>query len=420
MEFLRKQTLTWGRMMNKTHRKIHRTIATGIALLSSTVAGADDFKPFFNLSGLADVKLSFGDTELSTFDGGFGKTRQGDGTNFRFSQAALIGFGQLTPSLSAVAHIQYNPDLEDEVDIFEAFLRYRPVSTGRIRYTTKLGAFIPHVSAENKGRGWTNLFTLTNSAANTWIAEEVRPLGLDFSAEYRGDTFDAEIGASVFISNDNSGAGLALRGFVLNDQNVGLFGEVRIPDVGMRIGQSQAPFREGDDRPGFAVSTRLTSEDYGEFLAYYSDNRATAGDPFANGGQAWDTRFLTASYNHDLPGDIFVNLQGLIGTAETIANGGPLGTNFSTISLLLAKEFQDLQIAIRGELFDQNDTSDCPCPFLGENGEALTVAATYRLGDHHRFIGEYLHINSDREGATANQSASFDENVFQLAYRLVF
>ncbi|UTW55537.1 hypothetical protein [Kordiimonas sp. SCSIO 12610] len=407
-------------MMNRILRDVYLTAAISGVLLSSTTANADDFKPFFDISGLADVKISFGDTELSTFDGGFGKTREGDGTNVRLSQAALIGFGQLTPSLSAVAHIQYNPDLQDEVDIFEAFLRYRPVSTGRVRYTTKLGAFIPHVSAENKGRGWTNLFTLTNSAANTWIAEEVRPLGLDFTAEYRGDTFDAEVGASVFINNDNSGAGLALRGFVLNDQNVGIFGEVRIPDVGMRIGQTQAPFREGDDSPGFAVSARLSSEDYGEFIAYYSDNGATAGEPFSNGGQAWDTRFLTASYNHDLPGGVFVNLQGLVGTTETIANGGPLGTNFSTISLLLAKEIGDLQLATRGELFDQNDTSDCPCPFLGETGEALTVAATYRLGDHHRFIGEYLHVSSDREGATANQPASFNENVFQLAYRLVF
>ena len=407
-------------MQKSTHTKIQKLLLASTILLTSSSVLSDDFKPFFDLSGLADVKLSFADTELSTFDGGFGKTREGDGTNFRVSQIALIGFGQLTPSLSAVAHIQYNPDLESEVDIFEAFLRYRPVSTGRVRYTVKAGAMIPHVSAENKGRAWTNLFTLTNSAANTWIAEEVRPIGLDFSAEWRGDTFDAEIGATVFINNDNSGAGLALRGFVFNDQNVGILGELRIPDVGMRIGQTRDPFKEGDNRPGFAISTRVTSEDYGEFLAYYSDNRATAGDFFDSGDRAWDTRFLTASYNHDLPGGIFVNLQGLIGTAETIAMGGPLGTDFSTISLLLAKEFDDLQLAIRGEFFDQDDTSNCPCPFLGESGEALTIAATYRLGQHHRFIGEYLHVSSDREGATNNQPASFNENVFQLAYRLVF
>ncbi len=406
--------------MSKRSQKLRIACSAGILYLSSSVLYADDFKPFFDISGLADAKLTFGDTELSTFDGGFGKTREGDGTNFRISQIALIGFAQLTPSLSAVAHVQHNPDLDSEVDVFEAFLRYRPVSTGRIRYTAKLGAMIPHVSAENKGRAWSNLFTLTNSAANTWIAEEVRPIGLDVSAEWRGDTFDAEIGATLFINNDNSGAGLALRGFVLNDQTVGIFGELRIPDVGLRVGQTRDPFREGDDRPGFAISARLTSQDYGEFLAYYSDNRATAGDFFNDNDRAWDTRFLTASYNHDLPGGIFVNLQGLIGTAETIAMGGPLGTNFSTVSLLFAKEFSDLQVAVRGELFDQNDTSNCPCPFLGEDGEALTIAATYRLGDHHRFIGEYLHVSSDREGATSNQPATFNENIFQLAYRLVF
>lgn len=394
--------------------------AGGIFCLLSTGVQANDFKPFFKLSGLADVKLSFSDTETSTFNGGFGKIRENDGTDVRLSQAALIGFGQLTPSLSAVAHIQFNPDLENEVDIFEAFLRYRPVSTSRTRYTVKLGAIIPHVSAENRGRAWTNLFTLTNSAANTWIAEEVRPLGLDVSAEWRGDTFDAELGATLYLNNDNSGSGLALRGFVFNDQNVGLFGEVRIPDVGMRIGQTREPFREGDNRPGFAISARFTSDQYGEFIAYYSDNRATAGDFFDDGDRAWDTRFLTASYNHDLPAGFFINLQGLIGSADTLTPGGPLGTDFSTLSLLIAKEFNNLQFAIRGELFDQNDTSDCPCPFLGETGEALTVAATYRLGDHHRFISEYLHINADREGANGNQPARTNENIFQLAYRFIF
>ncbi len=107
-----------------------------------------EFQPFFDVSALFDAKAFVTDKEISTFDSGLGKVRYGgsDGNNhrerLRIGEIAGIGFAQVAPALSGFVHIQYNPDQDDEVDIVEGAVRYRPASRSRFRYTLRGGAFL--------------------------------------------------------------------------------------------------------------------------------------------------------------------------------------------------------------------------------------------------------------------------------------
>jgi len=404
---------------------------------SGSVMGADSHQISLKLRGIGDVRFVRTDDDLSSFDGGFGRFRYGGDGNpqalARVGQIALVGIAQITPSLLAVAHIQHNPQLSSEVDVPEAFLRYRPASSTRWRYSLKVGAFFPEVSDEQRGIAWSNIYTLSNSLANTWIAEEVRPLGGEAALEWRGDRVTIKAGAQVFFANDRQGTALAFRGWAANDQVVGLFGGIRLPDIpGVRSGAENRPFVESDDRPGYAMSLHVRHRQWGSLRLYASDNRA---DPAGVGseGALWDTEFVSLAYLKTFVGGWTFSAQAMTGRTYTYAGRRPdpalpadapqnirIGTDFDTAALLVAKDLGGLRLAARAELFHQDDISLGPAPPLGEDGEAFTFAATYRMGSHHRLIAEVQHVRGDRMGGPLNTPITTRETQTTLAYRYVF
>lgn len=384
---------------------------------------AQDFRSSFKLEGFADIRVVLADDQVSNLDGGFGKLRYGNDDNkFKIGEVGLVGSGRIAPEWLVVAHAQFNPDLEKQFEIIEAFVQYRPVATSRWRPSLRIGALIPEVSAENFGLGWKNIYTLSNSAANTWIAEEVRPIGAELNVEWRGEDVIFHFGGTAFVGNDFSTEGLSLRGFTFGDQDIGLFGGIRIPDLaGGRINVVRDTFREEDDRLGFAVHSGFESERFGTFNLYYSDNR---GDTSVTGsrGRVWNSQFFNVSYNIILDNGFELAAQALLGggfTTPTDMDTVTLGTDFETVSLLLSKNIGDLVLSLRGEYFNQNDTSACPCPNLDEEGKAFTLSGTYRFG-HHRFIAEVIYSSSRRDGDFNNQRVDLDEVLTQLVYRFQF
>ncbi len=87
------------------------------------------------------------------------------------------------------------------------------------RWQLRVGqSFLP-TSRENVERLWVSPYTLTHSALNSWIGEELRPLGVDLSWRREFDNQRRlELGATVCGNNDASGALLAWRGFAWHDR----------------------------------------------------------------------------------------------------------------------------------------------------------------------------------------------------------
>lgn len=209
-------------------------------------------------------------------------------------QAGIVATAQVTPALLALADMQYQTTDHNAVSVLEAYLRYRPVSTTPLRWSVKLGEFFPPISLENDAIGWTSPWTLTPSAINSWIGEELRSIGAEARIEWRGAGQTIEGVAAVVRGNDPTGELLAARGWSLSDLTSGIGSLVREPDV-YAIDRNRSvplrfdPFVENDDRLGwyagaswrapgrgsiavvrYAIGGRATGCGCGEVLRVYS------------------------------------------------------------------------------------------------------------------------------------------------------
>ena len=164
-----------------------RRLVVALVLLVPAPAVADD--PTIKVGGLLDVRYARTDDTRSWLDGGLGKLRYGAGVNgranlVRLSQVSLLLDAELTPVLTA--HVQLNADAEPDeaglrsrADLVEAFVLYRPELSEKVRLRLRGGAFFPPISLEHEGPAWTSAYTITGSAANSWIGEEVRTVGAE-------------------------------------------------------------------------------------------------------------------------------------------------------------------------------------------------------------------------------------------------
>jgi hypothetical protein len=67
--------------------------------------------------------------------------------------------------------------------LVEAFVQYRPELTPAVALRARAGLMFPPTSRENVDPLWQSPYTLTLSAVNTWLGEEVRLGGLDVAAQ---------------------------------------------------------------------------------------------------------------------------------------------------------------------------------------------------------------------------------------------
>ena len=138
------------------------------------------------VDGLVDFRAVQTDSEVGFFDGGRGKTRFGgsrrSGSRFTggFGEIAATIHGQFGSEINAFVHLKHDGDQRVPVDAVEIYGRYRPVSTSAWRLSGKTGALFPPVSMENIDTVWQSPYTVTWSAINSWIGEEVRSLGGEF------------------------------------------------------------------------------------------------------------------------------------------------------------------------------------------------------------------------------------------------
>ena len=157
-------------------------VAAIVLIVASCAARAQDVQ----WHGIVDLRAAAGDGTDSWLDGGLGKTRWGNDGGVAVSGALSLRW-QATPGLAFVTDAQLQPALRQDVDLLDAYARFRPVSTTAWRWSTRAGAFFAPVSMENDAIGWTSPWTLTPSALNTWVGEELRTIGIETSLEHRGD-----------------------------------------------------------------------------------------------------------------------------------------------------------------------------------------------------------------------------------------
>ena len=348
--------------------------------------------------GYLDMRLVNTGPERAAIDGGPGKTRYGDdGTAFHLAEAALYGNLQLTEDVLVFADLRYEPSQRTAVDLLEGYVRYRPLSLSPWRWSVKAGAFFPPISEENTAPGWTSPWTLTPSAINGWVGEELRTIGGEGKVEWRGESDRIEAEVAVYGLNDAAGVALADRGWVMTDRVTGLFDRTRLPNALSHGGKGavwREPFTEIGGNPGWYAGVSWRHEDWGKLDLLYYDNEA---NPSAfNNGYAWHTRFISAGTSTGI-GPVTILAQIMSGTTTVNPGGNEnYDTDFQSAYLLLGYKMGDWRIAARADFFATQDQNYEPNSRLSEHGSSQTLAVSWAPIDYLKLTLEGLRVDSFR------------------------
>ncbi len=166
-------------------------LACALAALCAAPAHAEsDFKLFSadTLELTGDVRAVLVDGEKSWLDGGFGKLRSSGTSDGDFhlrpqlGNVNLIWQPQFTWSLSGTVVGSLQGGERTEAGLSQAYLSFRPMRSDKLAFSARAGLMWPPISLEHEGADWHVKDSITPSAINSWIGEEVRPVAAEGDA----------------------------------------------------------------------------------------------------------------------------------------------------------------------------------------------------------------------------------------------
>jgi hypothetical protein len=399
-------------------------IIIGVFFACATNAKALDLADGFAISGYGDVRVVAPTGQTSWLNGGLGKLRYGDGnTRLRAAEAVLQADWQISGDLAAVSVLRAEPQDRNVVDALETYLRYAPAATGDVSWSMKAGAFFPTISLENDDLGWASPYTLTPSAINSWIGEELRTIGSEANMRWKTDLGTFSVLAAVACCNDEAGILMADRGWSMGDRPTGLFERMRIPVATQAIFHAPLTantglFDEIDGRPGWYAGAGWQMDGIGKISVVRYDNQ---GDPTAKTlrDSAWDTRFWSAGGRTRLGGVVLI-AQALRGDTVVAGPGFISHTKFQSAFALASYDLDDWRFSIREDLFATrraNATNNT----WSEDGDAFTAAVSYAPRDWLRLSGEVIAMNTRRgEYVPAGLGLNAADTQLQFSTRFFF
>jgi hypothetical protein len=388
--------------------------------------------PDMEVHGLLDLRYMHPDGEHTWLDGDLGKLSYDNGKSgsniFNLEQAALQIQTRFDWDWLANLTAKYSDRQTNPIDLSEAMLQFKPVSTSALRFSSRIGAFMPPISMENTGTGWTSPYTLSSSAINSWVGEELKVFGGEAQLSYQlNEVEKIAVFASGFGNNDTAGVLLAWRGWTLDNYTATFNDSYAIPtQTGLtgffpKQALNTRPFVEVDNRPGYYVGLSLEHLEFAKFRAMYYDNR---GDPSVvkNGQYAWHTRFGSAGLKLFLPWEMELISQAMFGSTQMgklIGTLNAVDTTFWSESLLLSKRIGAHRFSVRFDQFGASGDDYLPQDPTSENGYAWTCNYNITLYENHQINFEMSNIYSDRASRlSAGQAAQQTETLWQVAYRL--
>jgi hypothetical protein len=384
------------------------------ALSAAPAAAQSDTRLFtpdaFELTG--DVRLVAVDGEKSWLDGGFGKLRSGSDGDFRvrpqLGNASLAWQPQFTWSLSATVVAAVQGGERTRAGLSQAFLTFRPMrGSNRVAFSGRAGLMWPPVSLEHEGADWHVRDSITPSAINSWIGEEVRPAALEGSlaADLGGHKLRAT--AAAFAANDTSATLLTFRGWALHDTTTLAFGHQPLPPLDGPIGQMQGPITHPlldihsgfAHRPGYYAKLAWQPPLPLRIELFRYDNRANPEDVTPTHEWGWRTRFDQLAGVARLPSGIEFKAQALSGTTDMgFRRDGKrwVESRFRSAFLLATRPFGPFGLAVRGERFDTRNHGSVVGDDYDETGWSGMIAAKREWGPVTGLV-ELLHVSSERE-----------------------
>ena len=237
--------------------------ACALALLWAAPAQAEsDFRLFSadTLQFTGDVRLAAADGERSWVDGGFGKLRSSGDRDGDFhlkpqlGNANLIWQPQFTWSLSATVVGTLQGGEKTEAGLSQAYLSFRPMRSDKLSFSARAGLMWPPISLEHEGADWHVKDSITPSAINSWVGEEVRPVAAEGTVAATLGGHKLRATAAIMAANDTAGTLLTFRGWALHDRVTLAFRRQPLPPLEAEYQDYQASFTNPllDVHSGFA------------------------------------------------------------------------------------------------------------------------------------------------------------------------
>lgn len=387
-----------------------------------------------DLKGILDLRASYSEGLPSYVSAGSGKFQNSPGTDLALGQLGLASEFSVNDQFSLHAVLNGFADAEkNRFGFTELFARYRslPDANG-FRSGLRVGVFYPAISLENDATAWSTPDTLTPSTINSWIGEELRATGLEYTAEwlgkFRDKAYDLKLNGTLFYNNDTAGAMLAWHGWTLSSRQSILGERLSIPqspafasDLSVQARESD-PFHEEDDRPGIMLSSELRLHKKGLLQLGYFDSNT---HPYTetNGQYGWHTRFLFAGMKWKLSPQW--DLQGQWMQGDTLMQS-PLrmdvvNNDYRSAYLTLGWQKAKHRISGRVESFSVDDNDATVGDNNNERGRAFSLSYRYQLQPRWFLLTEYNWINSRRPGRMYSGEAEKQiENQLQLGLRHYF
>jgi hypothetical protein len=375
-----------------------------------------------SVNGDVDLRWVHATGELSYLNGGLGKLRfDPEHEGFRLGRAYLAPNWRVADTITVHAVLNaYGDHDRNAVDLSEFYLDIRPFPTSALRWHARVGAFFMPVSLENRGTGWTDVYSITPSAVNTWLGEEFRTIGADVEARWLGASSgylgDVALVAAAYGWNDPAGALIAQRGFAMTDRPSTLFGGLGRPPTRF--------YFEIDHKPGYYYGLTWRHHDRLEIRALHYDNKGDPGAAAPTGGAAWRTLFsslgarLEPSAHWTFIGQY---LDGNTAVGADSSGSDQFYLRFHAAFMLASFEWKQERVTARYDDFHTHQLSGFFGPPSNDTGHGWTLAWSHECGEHWQFVAEWLRVISGFPPRLAlGENARQMESQFQLAARYRF
>lgn len=268
---------------------------------------------------------------------------------------------------------------------------YADLFTERLRL--RAGTFWLPTSRENVDPLWTSRYTITYSALNSWIAQEVRPVGADLQFS---PTFYITAGATAFRGNDTMGTELAARGWTFGNRITVYDEKIALPpDSG---GLTRPIGSDLDKKFGFSERVRLQLPERAMLQVTHIDNRAEL-RPAEAPDVPWQTRFNIVGAEAGSTQPTTIAGEWAKGRTTLAFPGGTFALDFDTAYILVSQKTGKERYTTRVERFTTRSHAHFPDDASREKGKALTIAWLHDMNTYTRLGLEYAKVDGDRPGA---------------------
>ncbi|HEV7573304.1 MAG TPA: hypothetical protein VGQ21_17540 [Thermoanaerobaculia bacterium] len=391
---------------------MRKTLA--ILLLSlATTAGAQSFQ----LHGFLSAREIYVNAQPSWLQDGVGRFDVGADTanDHRLVNTynAQLGF-DWTPATWFLVHAdgvgrhQESGSIGKKVGLIQA---YADLFNDHWRF--RAGEFWLPTSRENTDPLWTSKYTITYSALNSWMAQEVRPIGADLQWS---PSFYVTAGVTAFRGNDTMGTLLAGRGWTFGNYLAAYNESLPTPEP-----ELTRPFGEDlDGKNGYAERIRVSLPERAMIQLTHIDNRATIAPGPVKGEEPWATRFNIVGAEFGSTAPVTVAAEWMRGSTQVGFPGGSFTMNFDTAYLLGSYKFGHERLSGRIERFATSNAAHAVPDLAREHGHAFTVAWMHETNARSRAGLEYCRVSGDRPGLAADFDPRTGGSTVTVEYRYSF